>query len=52
MDVLNGKAELIVKPEQIKTQIQIIEAAMQSAISGQAIGVGLDEKGILKDSGL
>lgn len=33
VDVLNGRAELIVKPSEVKAQISIIDAAMQSAAS-------------------
>lgn len=39
VNVLNGQDELIVKPEQVKTQIQIIESAMQSARSGQTVSI-------------
>ncbi len=37
VDVLNRQAELIVKPDEIKRQIKIIDAAMQSASSGQRV---------------
>jgi predicted dehydrogenase len=37
--VLNDGAELIVKPEEVRISIQIIEAAFKSAESGQAISL-------------
>jgi scyllo-inositol 2-dehydrogenase (NADP+) len=37
VDVLHGRAELLVKPQEVKTQIKIIEAAMRSAASGENI---------------
>jgi predicted dehydrogenase len=37
VDVLNGRAELIVKPSEVKLQMMIIDAAMQSATSGHVV---------------
>ena len=37
VDVLNGRAELIVKPSEVKLQMMIIDAAMQSAASGRTV---------------
>lgn len=37
VDVLNGRAELIVKPATVAKQIQILDAAMESAASGEVV---------------
>lgn len=40
VNVLHGRAELIVKPSEIKLQMQILDAAMQSATLGNAVEIG------------
>lgn len=44
VEVLNNSAELIVKPEQVIQQIQILAAATRSADTGQVISLGHDFK--------